>query len=369
MCAASSNTSTSLILQQRETLHHPYLRSKPRSSMHMNNVNQITVPDMESKNESSRCALRSGKRKRHGTDVGPDGSYLQSRKKLKHGCTSAEQSPPAKNTAEITKSSKLHSDRAAARNLSRQRAIIQSSPTKPCQSQVVLDLPVPSTPCGTADYPPLKVSPSPRAVQIPRCNHIRHPAHHKQHYTPLCPACRLGYWVGHLKDVSARIMNQGGLHQWLESSGGPSLSGQSVGGYEDWGASTRGGDTRNTKYIFRDDFGNDISHRHCKKRLHTLLPELEKLAEKEAAWEAENGRAHVKDGALNETVEDFHEHSATIALEKYRSLVMAGSLTQVEQTRNAQTQVSRTTWTPSRRVLSRQGKDVQARDLDGARWQ
>jgi hypothetical protein len=45
--------------------------------------------------------------------------------------------------------------------------------------------------------------------------------------------------------------------------------------YAEWEASTRGS-SRDGKYA---------SHRYCKQRLHTLLPKLELLAEKERIWD------------------------------------------------------------------------------------
>jgi len=323
--STTTSTSPSLVHPHRRPRTRPRDASSPRSTPSTSSVEPILICvdeddflDTVSESELAPSSSPRGmKRRIWRSEIDQEGSYKEPRKRprKRKELPQEQRSPSVAAEKEETVS--------GAANNSGLLTPPRSPPTPLVPSKA-------SLPKGTS---PARTSPSTASSQKPRCDHPRHPAYPGEWNGLLCPSCGLDYCIIGLQAASTYILKNGSANHWSETLTPPTSSGKPQrGGFEDWEASTTGGMKRNKTNIRRDQLGYDNSHRHCKKRLHTLLPKLEYLAKKESVWE---DQALSDNGGHDELIDDFlailRQHSATAALIKYKAAAATGSLTRVEE--------------------------------------
>jgi hypothetical protein len=288
------------------------------------------VSDPESFKDDLQGAVQCIKRKWQRTELAPDGSYLEPRKRARIAETPVQDAALAEEPVATTRTASSPPKTSGGRQprkLFARRIATGTSPYPPPKRSI---LAVPderlTPPRSSPPKPALAVQPlsSPPRVQQPRCDHPRHPAYYGEYMAAQCPRCRLERYVTDIQAATARIMKHSGVHPWLESCIDALESGQSqMSPYAEWEASTRGcsGD------------GKYASHRHCKQRLHTLLPKLELLAEKERIWD-EDIAAGISgnEKKMDTNLAKHREHTVMQALEIYKAEAAVESFTSVERT-------------------------------------
>jgi hypothetical protein len=130
------------------------------------------------------------------------------------------------------------------------------------------------------------------------------------------------YSLSNLEGIQDWIKDKGGIRQWRESTRDPAKSpSQQQEEHNRYQMATQGGYRRNKQHVLVNDYGHDVSYRHCKKRLINLLPQFRKLKKVEEEW---------AQGMTNVGAEGWCEYSAHAALEQYRARKTAGMLRPVE---------------------------------------
>jgi hypothetical protein len=166
--------------------------------------------------------------------------------------------------------------------------------------------------------------PSNRII-VPRmlCNHPIHPAYAKTYEGSDCPRCSLGYIVTCLEGARGLIESHGGAQQWM-ASGKDLIRLKAI---------KKGGDANHKMHTFVDQYGNDLSHRHSKKRLVNEMLKLEQLAKQESDWEWDYGSRFPWENRIQveQRLAEYHESSAKTALQLYWAAEAEGAFTRIEK--------------------------------------
>jgi hypothetical protein len=221
-----------------------------------------------------------------------------------------------------------------------------TAPTSPLTPEST-DIPAPlfskeQSRAGEESHAPSGPSPSPDSWETllptpthyaPGCGHPLHSAYASTYRKSRCPHCFMTHHLGGLHTIQGVIADGGGVQHWLEEAKDSSKSQESqMHEFQHWRAATKGGDGAHRKYIVRDKLGCDVSNRHCKKMLASLLPKIEEIAEREVAWEQDFRLTSSSMGHqdIEEVVKGLYTYSGQATLELYRIEEDAGHLTRVE---------------------------------------
>ncbi|KAF2820286.1 hypothetical protein CC86DRAFT_412164 [Ophiobolus disseminans] len=199
-------------------------------------------------------------------------------------------------------------------------------PSSPQGQETVLHTPSkPSRSSPPQGPPSAQTPPSPVSPPSSYCGHAIHPGYKTEYKGWRCPHCRLVYSITQLRAATDRILEHGCSDRWLATC-------TDRVDYDDWVASTKGGMKRHQTNLHWDEFGNDTSYRHCKKRLHNLLSELDYLWCRQLMWEQEllsSDRTH--GDRVRYIIAGLRKRSALAALADVEKGVAMGFFTRVEE--------------------------------------
>jgi hypothetical protein len=152
-----------------------------------------------------------------------------------------------------------------------------------------------------------------------RCDHLIHPAYSNTYKSSDCPRCSFAYAVSCLEGARGLVQFYDDTQEWLVGNRNITLK-----------AIKRGAKPSHHRRTFWDQFDNDLSYRHSKKRLANEVLRLEQLAEQESKWEQHSKFPWENQDQVEQRHVQYHDSSAKATLELYWTAEAEGQFTRIE---------------------------------------
>jgi hypothetical protein len=152
-----------------------------------------------------------------------------------------------------------------------------------------------------------------------RCDHLIHPAYSNTYKNSDCPRCSFAYAVSCLEGARGLVQFYDDTQEWLVGNRNITVK-----------AIKRGAKPSHHRRTFWDQFDNDLSYRHSKKRLANEVLRLEQLVEQESKWEQGAKFPWEDQNQVEQRLMQYHYSSAKATLESYWAAEAEGQFTRIE---------------------------------------